>query len=85
MDPEIKGKAENVLNKLGISPSQAIQMFYYQIYIQNGIPFNLLLPDFMSEEEERKVSIAREQIKRKEFVTYDSTKDSIEKILETNV
>jgi hypothetical protein len=60
-------------------------MFYYQIYIQNGIPFNLLLPDFMSEEEERKVSIAREQIKRKEFVTYDSTKDSIEKILETNV
>ena len=81
MDPEIKGKAEDVLKKLGISPSQAIQMFYYQIYIQNGIPFSLYLPDFMSEAEERKVLKAREQIKRKEFVTYDPAKDSIAKIL----
>jgi len=86
IDPEIKGKAENVLKKLGISPSQAIQMFYYQIYIQNGIPFNLSLPDFMTEEEERKVASAREQISRKEYVTYDPSKtDSLDSILEGNV
>lgn len=85
MDPEIKGKAENVLKKLGISPSQAIQMFYYQIYIQNGIPFSLSLPELMSEEEERKVAIARDQIKNKEFITYDPSKDSLTKTLEENV
>jgi DNA-damage-inducible protein J len=85
MDPEIKGKAEDVLKKLGISPSQAIQMFYYQIYIQKGIPFSLSLPEFMSEEEERKVEIAREQIKSKNFLTYDPSKDSLADILSKNV
>ena len=81
MDPEIKGKAENVLKKLGISPSQAIQMFYYQIYIRNGIPFSLSLPDLMSTEEEAKVVLARSQIKNKEYVVYDPDRDSLDKIL----
>lgn len=59
VQPEVKQEAEEVLGKLGISMSNAIDMFLRQIAIQKGIPFEMKLPrDFgildpntMSEEE----------------------------------
>ena len=45
VDTNLKEKAEEILAKLGITPSSAIQMFYRQILIKKGIPFDLTLPD----------------------------------------
>lgn len=44
IDSELKENAESILSKLGISPSSAIQMFYSQIVLANGMPFDLKLP-----------------------------------------
>ena len=44
-DPELKGKAEKILRKLGVSPSDAINIFYNQIVIHKGIPFEIMLED----------------------------------------
>lgn len=44
IDKELKENAENILSKLGISSSSAIQMLYSQIVLQRGIPFELKLP-----------------------------------------
>lgn len=44
IDANLKENAEDILNKLGISPSNAIGMFYSQIVLNNGIPFELKLP-----------------------------------------
>ena len=44
MDTDLKENAEGILSQLGISPSSAIQMFYSQIVLKNGIPFELRLP-----------------------------------------
>lgn len=44
IDANLKENAEAILNKLGISPSNAIGMFYSQIVLNNGIPFELKLP-----------------------------------------
>lgn len=44
IDTNLKNSAENVLSQLGISPSSAIQMFYSQIVLNDGIPFQLKLP-----------------------------------------
>ena len=44
VDPQIKEQAENILNQLGISMSNAIGMFLRQIVLQNGIPFEMKLP-----------------------------------------
>ena len=41
IDPRTKEKAEKILNELGISASTAINMFYKQIIIQNGMPFDV--------------------------------------------
>ena len=45
IEPEVKEEAENILSSLGISVSSAINMFYKQIILQKGIPFDIKLPD----------------------------------------
>jgi len=45
IEPEIKSKAENILQQLGVSPTEAIRMFYTQITLRNGLPFDLVVPN----------------------------------------
>jgi len=44
ISPDLKTSAECILSSLGMSPSQAIVLFYKQIELHNGLPFNLRLP-----------------------------------------
>lgn len=43
IDPELKEQAEYILNSLGLPPSSAITMFYKQIVLQQGLPFDVKL------------------------------------------
>ncbi len=45
IEPDIKEQAEQILSALGISSSNAIKMFYKQIILQNGLPFEVKLPE----------------------------------------
>lgn len=54
----IKEQAEKILSQIGLSRAVAIDLFYRQIIMNNGIPFSLTVPkkqvpilDTMSEEE----------------------------------
>lgn len=44
IEPELKEQAEAILNSLGIPASNAITMFYKQIVLQKGLPFEVRLP-----------------------------------------
>ena len=44
IEPDVKEQAESILNSLGIPVSNAINMFYKQIILQRGIPFDVKLP-----------------------------------------
>lgn len=44
IDNDLKNKAEDILSKLGISPTSAVQMLYSQIILHNGMPFELKIP-----------------------------------------
>lgn len=44
MQVNIKQQAEDILDRLGIPRSVAIDMYYRQIIAHNGIPFPLTLP-----------------------------------------
>jgi len=44
MDAELKSNAESILSSLGLTPSQAISVFYKQITFQNGLPFPVKIP-----------------------------------------
>lgn len=45
IEPDLKEKAESILTALGIPASNAITMFYKQIILQNGLPFEVKLPE----------------------------------------
>lgn len=45
IEPEVKEQAEAILNALGIPASNAITMFYKQIILQQGLPFEVKLPN----------------------------------------
>ena len=44
IEPEVKEQAESILEALGIPASNAITMFYKQIILQKGLPFDVKLP-----------------------------------------
>ena len=45
IEPDLKSQAEAILSALGISTSNAITMFYKQIVLQKGLPFEVNLPE----------------------------------------
>ena len=44
IEPDLKEQAESILSQLGIPASNAITMFYKQIVLQRGLPFEMKLP-----------------------------------------
>ena len=44
IEPDLKEQAESILAALGIPASNAITMFYKQIVLQRGMPFEMKLP-----------------------------------------
>ena len=44
IEPEVKEQAESILSALGIPASNAINMFYKQIILQRGLPFDVKIP-----------------------------------------
>lgn len=44
IEPDVKEQAEKILSALGIPASNAINMFYKQIILNRGLPFEVKLP-----------------------------------------
>jgi DNA-damage-inducible protein J len=45
ISPDIKKRAESILSQLGLSPTEAIRIFYTQITLRNGLPFEVEIPN----------------------------------------
>jgi DNA-damage-inducible protein J len=45
VEPELKREAEGVLKALGLNASEAITLFYRQVALRRGLPFEIRLPN----------------------------------------
>ncbi len=45
VDPDLKADAEKVLSKLGISTTEAINLFLSQVRLRRGLPFDVKIPN----------------------------------------
>jgi len=45
MEPDLKDKAENIFRKLGLSTTQALTLFYKQVELRKGLPFEVAIPN----------------------------------------
>ena len=44
LEPELKDHAEGVFHRLGLNPTQAITIFYRQVELRGGLPFDVAIP-----------------------------------------
>ena len=49
VEPSVKQKAEKTLNDLGLSITEAINVFLNQVILNDGIPFEIKKPKFNKE------------------------------------
>lgn len=45
VEPALKEKAEDVLAHLGLTPTEAITLFYKQVTMHRGLPFPVRIPN----------------------------------------
>ena len=45
VEPELKNQAEALLHELGLSATVAITLFYKQVTIHRGLPFEVKIPN----------------------------------------
>lgn len=45
IEPALKHKAEAILHHVGLSTAEAIRLFYTQICLKKGLPFEVKLPN----------------------------------------
>ena len=45
IEPKLKHQAEAILHNVGLSTSEAIRIFYIQICLNKGLPFEVKLPN----------------------------------------
>jgi len=44
LEPTLKNHAESVFQRLGLNATQAITIFYRQVELRDGLPFDLVIP-----------------------------------------
>ena len=66
VEPELKREAEELFSSLGLSTTEAITLFYKQVTLHQGLPFQVRMPNAETVE-------ALEQARnRRELTEYDS-------------
>jgi DNA-damage-inducible protein J len=72
MEPQTKEKAEGVLSRLGITPTEAIRVFYRQIALRGGLPFSVTIPN------ERTAATLRKSRRGQDVEVFDSLDEMFE-------
>ncbi len=74
IDAPTKVAAEAVFNQLGLSATDAVRMFYRQVAMQQGLPFEARIVTRTGQGREKHKKVSKEQIKkfvRKHKLTLD--------------
>lgn len=71
VEPELKHEAEEVFSALGLSPTEAIRLFYKQVALHHGLPFEVRIPNAETREAMRQ---AREREGIVEYASLDDLK-----------
>ncbi|MGA1842405.1 MAG: type II toxin-antitoxin system RelB/DinJ family antitoxin [bacterium] len=50
IDPMLKKEVEDLFHELGISTTEAINIFYHQVKLRQGLPFPIIIPNETTKE-----------------------------------
>ena len=59
-EPALKSEVERILEELGMTSTEAVNLFYRQVKLQRGLPFDVKIPNKTTLETFRKTDEGRE-------------------------
>ncbi|OIN92411.1 MAG: hypothetical protein AUJ21_06700 [Anaerolineae bacterium CG1_02_58_13] len=74
VDPNLKRATETILKQLGLTPSQAINMFYNQITLRRGLPFEVNLPNAETRQ------AIEDAVNRKNTKSFDTVEEAFKEL-----
>jgi DNA-damage-inducible protein J len=74
IEPKLKHDVEAVLDELGLSFSEAIELFLRQVKLNHGIPFDIRIPNKMT------LKTFEDTDKGKNITRYKNAKDMFKKL-----
>jgi DNA-damage-inducible protein J len=81
IEPDLKKNVEKVLSCLGMTPSDAINIFFSQIVLQKGLPFEVRIPQMTVEQAKAELlaelKSGDESIERGEFLSMQKSKSML--------
>lgn len=82
VEPEVKENVEKILDKLGMTSTEAINIYLKQIILNAGIPFEIKMPQF-SDEMLEAIAEAEEIMKNPDnYPSYNSVEELMEALNE---
>jgi len=73
VEAKLKADAEAVLDELGLTASDAIRLFYKQVALRKGLPFDVVIPSAATRKAMRDV------IEGRQLTRYKDTRAMVEK------
>ena len=70
--PDLKTEVEDVLKNLGLSTTEAILLFFHQVKLHRGLPFDIKLPREAKIPNEATLKTFRDTDAGKNLVEYDN-------------
>ena len=75
VEPELKREAERLFSTLGLSTTEAITLFYKQVTMHRGLPFDIKVPNAETIEALRQVSAGEDLT---EYTDLEDLKSSLD-------
>jgi DNA-damage-inducible protein J len=74
IEPQLKDKVEVIFQELGLSTTEAITLFYKQVELQKGLPFELKIPNQLTKDTFEKTD------QQKHLIKCENVEDLFEKL-----
>ena len=63
IEPRLKQEVEKLFEEMGLTTTEAITLFYRQVKLRNGLPFNIVIPNKTTEKVFKGTDVKRNLIR----------------------
>jgi DNA-damage-inducible protein J len=74
VEPGLKHDVEMLFKKMGLSTTEAINLFYRQVKLRNGLPFNVVIPNKTTEK------VFKETDAKRNLIRCEDAEDMFDKL-----
>ena len=78
VEPKVKDEVEKILNTLGMTSTEAINIYLKQIILNSGIPFEIKMPKFSNEMLEALSEAEKMEKHPEKYKSFDNVEDFME-------